>query len=82
LWGIGLGAQESIMRAVIAQLVPIEKRGVGYGIFNTLFGLFWFAGSFLLGFLYDFSILALVAFSVIFQALSIPFILKVAKTVS
>ena len=80
LWGIGLGAQESIMRAVIAQLVPIEKRGVGYGIFNTFFGLFWFAGSFFLGFLYDFSILALVAFSVIFQALSIPFILKVAKT--
>jgi MFS family permease len=80
LWGIGLGAQESIMRAVIAQLVPIEKRGVGYGIFNTFFGLFWFAGSFLLGFLYDFSILALVAFSVTFQALSIPFILKVAKT--
>jgi len=80
LWGIGLGAQESIMRAVIAQLVPIEKRGIGYGIFNTFFGLFWFAGSFLLGFLYDFSILALVALSVTFQALSIPFILKVAKT--
>jgi MFS family permease len=80
LWGIGLGAQESIMRAVIAQLVPIEKRGVGYGIFNTFFGLFWFIGSFLLGFLYDFSILALVALSVTFQALSIPFILKVAKT--
>jgi MFS family permease len=80
LWGIGLGAQESIMRAVIAQLVPIEKRGVGYGIFNTFFGLFWFVGSFLLGFLYDFSILALVALSVTFQALSIPFILKVAKT--
>jgi len=80
LWGIGLGAQESIMRAVIAQLVPIEKRGVGYGIFNTFFGLFWFVGSFLLGFLYDFSILALVALSVTFQVLSIPFILKVAKT--
>ena len=80
LWGIGLGTQESIMRAVIAQLVPIEKRGIGYGIFNTFFGLFWFAGSFLLGFLYDFSILALVALSVTFQALSIPFILKVAKT--
>jgi len=81
LWGIGLGAQESIMRAVIAQLVPPEKRGIGYGIFNTFFGLFWFAGSFLLGFLYDFSILALVILSVIFQTLSLPFILKVAKTV-
>ena len=80
LWGIGLGTQESIMRAVIAQLVPIEKRGIGYGIFNTFFGLFWFAGSFLLGFLYDFSILALVIFSVIFQIFSLPFILKVAKT--
>jgi len=81
LWGIGLGAQESIMRAVIAQLVAPEKRGMGYGVFNTFFGLFWFTGSFLLGFLYEISILALVILSVIFQIFSLPFILKVAKTV-
>ncbi len=44
LWGIGMGAQESIMRASVSQLTPKEKRATGYGIFNTIFGLFWFLG--------------------------------------
>lgn len=52
LWGIGMGAQESIMRAAVAVLVPKEKRGVGYGVFNTGYGVFWFLGSTALGFFY------------------------------
>ncbi|MFH1876163.1 MAG: MFS transporter [Candidatus Omnitrophota bacterium] len=42
LWGIGMGAQESIMRAAIADMVPSVRRGSAYGIFNTGYGLFWF----------------------------------------
>ncbi len=76
VWGIGLGAQESIMRAFIAQLVPSEKRGTGYGLFNAFFGLFWFLGSLSLGFLYDFSIFALVGLSLLLQTLSLPFVLR------
>ena len=76
LWGIGLSAQESIIRAAIAELVPKEKRGTAYGIFNALFGGFWFLGSFSLGFLYDYSPLYMVVCSVVFQALSIPFVIK------
>ncbi|EKQ69541.1 nitrate/nitrite transporter [Leptolyngbyaceae cyanobacterium JSC-12] len=34
LWGIGMGAQESILKAVIAGMVPPERRGSAYGIFN------------------------------------------------
>jgi len=79
LWGIGMGAQESIMRAAVAQLVPKEKRGVGYGVFNTGYGFFWFLGSTALGLLYDFSISALIIFSVILQLSSIPFLMKVRK---
>ncbi len=79
LWGIGMGAQESIIRATVAFLVPIEKRGIGYGIFNTGYGLFWFLGSLTLGTLYDFSISALIAFSVILQLSAIPFLLKLMK---
>jgi len=77
LWGIGLSAQESIVRAAVAELVPKEKRGTAYGIFNALFGGFWFLGSFFLGFLYDYSPLFMVVCSVTFQALAIPFVIKV-----
>ncbi len=79
LWGIGMGAQESIMRAAVAVLVPREKRGIGYGVFNTGYGLFWFLGSVALGVLYDFSLYALIVFSVVLQLAAIPFLLKVRK---
>ena len=55
LWGIGMGMQESVMRAAIAQLVPSEKRGSAYGVFNMGYGLFWFLGSALMGYLYQFA---------------------------
>jgi len=53
LWGVGMGAQESVMRAAIPELSPLKRRGVAYGLFNTIFGVSWFVGSFLMGFLYD-----------------------------
>jgi MFS family permease len=72
LWGIGMGAQESIMRAAIAKMIPADRRGTAYGVFNTVYGIFWFAGSALMGYLYDISIPALVLFSVAAQLLSVP----------
>jgi MFS family permease len=44
LWGVGMGAQESIIRAVIADIVPPDRRATGYGIFNAGFGLAWVRG--------------------------------------
>ncbi len=73
LWGIGMGAQESIMRAAIANMISADKRASAYGVFNFGFGLFWFLGSALMGLLYDISMPALIAFSVIAQLASIPF---------
>jgi len=78
LWGIGMGAQESIMRAAVANMVPADRRGTAYGVFNTGYGIFWFAGSALMGYLYDVSIPSLVAFSIAVQVVSIP-ILAVVK---
>jgi len=72
LWGIGMGAQESIMKAAVAGMVPMDKRGSAYGIFNTGYGLAWFLGSALMGILYDQSISFLVAFSIVMQLASIP----------
>ncbi len=72
LWGIGMGAQESIMKAAVAGMVPMDKRGSAYGIFNTGYGLAWFLGSALMGILYDQSIGFLVAFSIVMQLASTP----------
>jgi MFS-type transporter involved in bile tolerance (Atg22 family) len=82
LWGVGMGAQESIMRAAIATMVSADKRGTAYGIFNTGYGLLWFAGSALMGFFYDFSIATLVAFSMLAQLASIPLLIMVKKSSS
>jgi len=80
LWGIGMGAQESIMRAAIANMVPADRRGTAYGVFNTGYGLFWFAGSALMGYLYDISIPSLVAFSILAQLISIPILAVVRRS--
>ena len=72
LWGVGMGAQESILKAAVSSMVPKSSRATGYGIFECSFGFFWFLGSWLMGALYDFSIPAMVAVSVAAQLLSIP----------
>lgn len=77
LWGIGMGAQESILRAAIAGMVPVERRGSAFGIFSTGYGLAWFLGSATMGVLYDFSILAVVLFSIAIQLAAVPFLLWV-----
>lgn len=77
LWGIGLGTQESIMRAVVANLVQMNKRGTAYGILNIWFGVFWFLGSALMGFLYDVSLISLIIFSLGIQLAAIPILFAV-----
>lgn len=71
IWGIGMGAQESVVKAALAELIPHEKRGTAYGLFNTGFGISWFMGSALMGYLYDKSLLALIVFSVSTQLVSV-----------
>ena len=57
LWGIGMGAQNSLFKAVIAPLISQERRATGFGVFDAGFGIAWFLGSWLMGVLYDRSIL-------------------------
>lgn len=79
IWGMGMGAQESVMRAAIADMVPANRRGTGYGIFNTGYGVFWFFGSAIMGMLYDFSLTSLIAFSIITQLVAVPLLFLVRK---
>ncbi len=75
LWGMGMGAQGSILSALIANLVPSNKRSTAFGFFDAAFGMAWFLGSVTMGALYDKSILALVVFSVLLQLSSLPLLL-------
>lgn len=81
LWGLGLGVQESIMRAVVADLVPVQRRGTAYGVLNIGFGISWFLGSALMGVLYDVSLPSLIAFSLGIQLLSVPLFIAVKKII-
>ena len=65
------------MRAAIADMVAADKRGSAYGIFNTGYGIFWFLGSALMGYLYDISLSAIITFSVLMQLAAIPLLLWV-----
>ena len=71
LWGIGMGAQESILKSVVADIVTPEKRGTAYGFFNAIFGFFWFIGSAVMGVLYDHTIVSLVIFSMIVESAAV-----------
>ena len=81
LWGIGMGAQESNLRAAIAKMIPIDRRGTAYGMFNAGVGLAWFVGSAVMGILYDTSVSALVCFSVLLQLYAIPLLWLVSRGV-
>lgn len=63
LFGFSLGIQETVIKAGIADLTPLKKRGTGYGIFNTMNGIGQLASGALMGLLYELSPLALCLFS-------------------
>ena len=79
LWGAVVGVQETIMRAAIADITPIERRGFAYGVFNTAYGAGWFLGSALMGLLYEYSISYLILFAVVMELMSIPLFLSVRR---
>ena len=79
LWGVGMGAQESIMKAAVAAMSPASRRGTAFGTFNMSFGIFWFLGSALMGVLYDHSLTTLIVFSVVVQLLAIPLLIAVTR---
>lgn len=78
LWGVGVGAQDSSLKAVLTGIVPPERRSTAFGVFDTGFGIAWFLGSAAMGLLYGRSILAVVMFSTFLQLAALP-VLYLAK---
>jgi MFS family permease len=79
LWGIGLGAQDSLLKALLSRIIEANKRSTAFGVFDTGFGIAWFLGSATMGLLYNRSIAALVVFSVVLQLAALPVLLLAKK---
>jgi predicted MFS family arabinose efflux permease len=80
LWGAALGAQNSILTAGVARIVSEHSRARAYGLFSGIFGVAWFAGSAIMGALYDVSLPALVAVSMIAEIVALfPLLLAMRK---
>ena len=73
MWGVGMGAQESILKAAVTDMTPKSGRASGFGVFSLAFGLAWFLGSWCLGALYDINLPLMAAVSAACQLLAIPF---------
>lgn len=78
-WGAAMGIHETIMRAGIADLVPLERRGSAYGIFNTIYGAAWFLGGLTMGFLYEFSPGLIILYVFLMEAISLPLFFLVKR---
>lgn len=79
LYGVGFGAQESVMRAVVADMTPHCRRGSAFGTYNAVFGASWFLGSIAMGVLYDLSIEAMMLLSMGLQLAAIPVLVHVMR---
>ncbi|HOJ49576.1 MAG TPA: MFS transporter [Spirochaetota bacterium] len=77
LWGIVISFYETVIRAFIADTIPIELKGKFFGIFNTIFGLSLFIGNSILGFLYEKNIQYIFYFIGITQILSFLFFIRI-----
>ena len=75
LWGIGYATQDTLLKAVIAGLLPEGKRNTAFGLFYAGYGGGWLVGSIVTGLLYDQSRVGLVVFAAAAQLASLPLFL-------
>jgi len=72
LWGIGYAIQDTLFKAIIADVLPEHKRGLAFGLFYTGYGCGWLVGGIAVGLLYAHSHAAVVAFAMAAQLASLP----------
>jgi MFS family permease len=79
LWGCGYATQDTLLKALIASVLPEGKRNLAFGLFYLGYGGGWLVGSIATGILYEHSRTALVVFAVVAQLASIPFFILAAR---
>ncbi|HEY3815445.1 MAG TPA: MFS transporter [Caulobacteraceae bacterium] len=79
VWGVATGVFESIIPAAVTPMVAPERRASVFGLFTAVYGTAWFAGSALIGFLYDRSLTAVIVFCVVGELAAAPFFIWAAR---
>lgn len=82
LWGIGYATQDTLLKALIAGVMPEGRRNLAFGLFYLGYGGGWLAGSVIAGLLYGMSRPALVVFAMAIQLSSAPVFLVAARAAS
>lgn len=72
LWGVGYAVQDTLLKVLIASVLPEGRRNYAFGLFYIGYGAGWLVGSIVAGLLYERSRLALVVFAIAVQLASIP----------
>ncbi|WP_244099860.1 MFS transporter [Burkholderia ambifaria] len=79
VWGMGIGVHESIIPAAVAPMVAQTRRASAFGTFTAVYGTCWFAGSALIGWIYDHHVTGVVIFSLATQTAAIPIFAWVSR---
>jgi Major Facilitator Superfamily len=80
LWGIGYATQDTLLKAIIAGVLPEGRRNLAFGLFYLGYGAGWLVGSVTAGLLYERSLPLLIAFSVAVQLASTPVFFVAQRT--
>ena len=80
LWGVGYAVQDTLLKVLIASVLPEGRRNYAFGRFYIGYGAGWLAGSIAAGLLYERSLIALVSFAVIAQLASVPLVVMGSRT--
>lgn len=72
LWGVGYATQDTLLKAIVAEVLPEGKRNLAFGLYYAGYGVGWLVGSVVAGLLYDVSIAFLITFSIAVQLASVP----------
>lgn len=75
LLGIGYAVQDTLLKAIVAGVMPSGRRSLAFGLFYTGYGCGWLIGSIAMGLLYERSRPALAAFALVMQLASLPLFL-------
>jgi MFS family permease len=79
LWGVGYATQDTLLKALIASVLPEGRRNLAFGVFYLGYGGGWLIGSAATGLLYEHSRVAVIAFAIIVQLASLPLFVMAAR---
>lgn len=72
LWGVGYATQDTLLKAIVAEVLPEGQRNLAFGLYYAGYGVGWLLGSVVAGVLYERSLGTLIAFSIAVQLSSVP----------